>query len=1205
MSDFISSDHHLNQQRWSDLNVEVSPFRSAFEHAAIGMVLSDMDGRCLAANRAFCDMVGYAEDELLQMEFAQITHPDDLPENLRLGHQLLSGEISTFRLEKRYFHKQGHTLWGLLSASLVRDSHGLPLYVISQIQDITEWRQAQAALARSEANQRAMLNAMPDVVLQLSRDARVLACHGPVEQVLALPRETLPGRSLGELLTAPQWLLAAEAIERACQTGQLQLVEFTQPLDGRPHFYEGRFTPTSTQDILLLIRDVTQRQLARLAELEQRELAEALRDTAAALSSTLNMDELLDRVLFNLQRVVTHEAADVMLVDADQVAHITRRRGYSDVDGGDMSRAVRFPVITTANLRRMTDSRAPLIIADVRRQPGWVRLPALHWVRSYVGAPLCTKQAVIGFIGLMSSQPDFFNADDAERLQAFAQQAAIAIDNVRLFQAERAQSDLAEALRDTAAALNSTPNLDEVLDRILANASRVVPYDAINIMLLDERRTTARVVRQLGYAERNADAQVAELVIALDTTFGLRYMAESGNVYVVPDTHHAADWVKYPGTYWIRSYVGVPIQIDGRVGGFLNLDSATPGFFTREHATRLQAFADQIATAIRNAQLFDTAQQNLRRLSEVYNASLDLARAGTLPLFYQQLLRSTIRLANSQAAALLLYDGEQHLVVTAVDGLPERLLGERIPLGSGVNGRAAEMRRILQVHDYRTFEDQLALMRDLPLGGVIVLPLIWQDRLVGTLSVYDHEPRVYNERDVRTLSLFATLAAIAVEQRRAAADAEARETEARLLSARLSNAQEQERARIAGLLHDTLGTHLVTLQRNTEMIRSSLGSEAAPQYLAANLDLLQRAHALVRDLAADLDSRVLVDLGLVPAVRQYIDRLRATTGLKIDLHVTGSIRRLSHDMERIAFRGLQEALTNALRHAQASEIVAQLHLDADSLRLTVQDNGRGFDPLSQSHGTELGLPQLRRQVEALKGELMLESAPGAGTMVVVQLPVQMQRAADPSRARVLIVDDHEMMRHGLRDMLAATDDLACIGEASTSEEAIRLVEQLRPDVITMDVKLPDSNGIDTARRALRLLPRTRVVMLTYHDDETYLDQAMQAGAAGYLLKSDHSRVILAGLRAVLGGETFISPTLAEKWAILKARPATTSPVDLLTARERQVLQLLASGLANQQIHDALGISVRTVEVHRRNIMDKLGYRNTPQLIQFALQHGLV
>jgi PAS domain S-box-containing protein len=487
MSDFISSDHHLNQQRWSDLNVEVSPFRSAFEHAAIGMVLSDMDGRCLAANRAFCEMVGYSEDELLQMEFAQITHPDDLPENLRLGHQLLSGEISTFRLEKRYFHKQGHTLWGLLSASLVRDSHGLPLYVISQIQDITEWRQAQAALARSEANQRAMLNAMPDVVLQLGRDARVLACHGPVEQVLALPRAALLGRSLDELLTAPQWQLAAEAIERAHQTGQLQMMEFTQQLHGRPRFYEGRFTTTSTQDILLLIRDVTQRQLARLAELEQRELAEALRDTAAALSSTLNMDELLDRVLLNLQRVVTHEAADVMLVDADQVAHITRRRGYSDVDGGDMSRAVRFPVVTTTNLRRMTDSRAPLIIADVRHQPGWVQLPALHWVRSYVGAPLCTKQAVIGFIGLMSSQSDFFNADDAERLQAFAQQAAIAIDNVRLFQAERAQSDLAEALRDTAAALNSTLNLDEVLDRILANASRVVPYDAINIMLLDER----------------------------------------------------------------------------------------------------------------------------------------------------------------------------------------------------------------------------------------------------------------------------------------------------------------------------------------------------------------------------------------------------------------------------------------------------------------------------------------------------------------------------------------------------------------------------------------------------------------------------------------------------------------------------------------------------------------------------------------------
>jgi len=247
----------------------------------------------------------------------------------------------------------------------------------------------------------------------------------------------------------------------------------------------------------------------------------------------------------------------------------------------------------------MAETARPLVIDDVRAWPGWNALPKLNWVRSYVGAPIITKQAVIGFIGLMSSQLSYFTRQHAEQLQAFAQQAAIAIDNVRLFQAERAQSDLAEALRDTAAALNSTLNLDEVLDRILANASRVVPYDAINIMLIDGPRATARVVRQLGYAERGIDSQITQITVPLASVFGFRYMADTGRIYVVPDTRRAPDWVSFPATAWIRSYIGVPFQIDGQVGGFLNLDSATPEFFTHEHAARLRAFADHGTLEVR------------------------------------------------------------------------------------------------------------------------------------------------------------------------------------------------------------------------------------------------------------------------------------------------------------------------------------------------------------------------------------------------------------------------------------------------------------------------------------------------------------------------------------------------------------------------------------------------------------------------------
>jgi two-component system, NarL family, response regulator NreC len=196
------------------------------------------------------------------------------------------------------------------------------------------------------------------------------------------------------------------------------------------------------------------------------------------------------------------------------------------------------------------------------------------------------------------------------------------------------------------------------------------------------------------------------------------------------------------------------------------------------------------------------------------------------------------------------------------------------------------------------------------------------------------------------------------------------------------------------------------------------------------------------------------------------------------------------------------------------------------------------------------------------------------------------------------------MRQGLRHILAATDDFVCVGEANDGHEALLQAEVYQPDVILMDVKLPGGSGIETTRQLARRHSRARVIIYTYHDDETYLEQAMQAGAKGYLLKSDPNLLLLTALRTVQAGETFISPALADKWATLQHRPNGGDPIAALSSRERQVLQLVASGQPNLLIAERLKISVRTAEVHRRNIMDKLGVKNAAALIKFAMEHGV-
>jgi PAS domain S-box-containing protein len=1085
MQDPILDNQPFTDQSWSTKRADTSPFRSAFEYAAIGMVLADTDGVCLAANRVFCEMVGYTEEELQQLEFVRITHPDDLPENLRLGQQLIRGEIESFRYEKRYIHKAGHFIWTLLSASIVRDGYGHPLYIISQIQDITERKRAEAA------------------------------------------------------------------------------------------------------------------------EREHRELAEALRDTAEVLSSTRNLDELLDRILENARRIVPHDLGLILLIDDRQQAYVARGRNYLNQAEPEFWSDVRFSVNETANLHIMAEIRKPLIIADVHHYPGWIWIADTYRVRSYVGVPVCIEDQAIGFISLCSAESDFFTRQHAEKLQALAQQATVAIKNARVFAAEQRQVDMVEALRETAAALNSTLDLNEVFDLILTNAARVVPYDAINIMLLDDHGEAA-VVRSRGYDVRGIADWVQALKIPAQTVAGLRQIVHTHDPYRVPDIQADQHWVGFPEMSWLRSYLGIPIRVKGQVVGFLNFDSATPNFYTVEHARHAQAFADQVAVAMQNARSYQAIQRNVNRLTLLHQVGVELAKTQTAPQLHQQLVRTAMLLAEADAGVLLLYDQITHLIITALENFPPELLGRSVTLGHGLNGRAAQLRQVQTIADYADFADRLALFEPFQVGAVVALPLVWQDRLVGTVSVFYETPRQFDQEDLHTLDLFATLAAAALEQRRAMAEAQAREAEARSLSNRLTTAQEEERARIAGLLHDSIGSQLTIIQKNSEALRDLLPTEAqAAAYLKANLELLQQTHQYVRHLAMDLNAKALADFGLAPAARQYVDRLCASTGLSIKLHITGQVRRLPAEVERIAFRGLQEALTNTLRHAHATEIAAQLHLGHRTLRLTVQDNGRGFDQTRPQQGTALGLPYLRRQVEGRGGEFFVESSPGNGVVLALHVPLHAAPDNMTRRAQVLVVDDHEMVRQGLRQLLAQSHDFVCVAEAADGHAALRQAEQHEPKLIIMDVKLPSGNGLETTRQLMKRTPRPRVIIYTYHDDETYLEQALLAGAQGYVLKSDPNQLILTALRAVNAGDLFISPTLADKWEQLQTRPIISNPLDTLSSRERQVLQLVASGQPNQRIATRLGISVRTVEVHRRNIMDKIGVKNTAQLIKFAVEHNLI
>src|SRR5271154_2027185 len=206
--------------------------------------------------------------------------------------------------------------------------------------------------------------------------------------------------------------------------------------------------------------------------------------------------------------------------------------------------------------------------------------------------------------------------------------------------------------------------------------------------------------------------------------------------------------------------------------------------------------------------------------------------------------------------------------------------------------------------------------------------------------------------------------------------------------------------------------------------------------------------------------------------------------------------------------------------------------------------------------------------------------------------------------RVLLADDHAMVRKGFRLILEGQPDMEIAGEAGNGREAVEQAEKLQPDIVVMDVTMPELNGIEATRRITTAAPRARVLALSMHKDSVYVREILRAGARGYLLKDSIDSDLVNAVRAVAKGEGYLSPGVSD--AVLSDyRRHVTDPLDLLTSREREVLQLIAEGKTNKEIATSLTLSVYTVEAHRGRLMEKLNLHSTGELVRFAVRSGLV
>jgi diguanylate cyclase (GGDEF)-like protein len=338
-------------------------------------------------------------------------------------------------------------------------------------------------------------------------------------------------------------------------------------------------------------------------EAGQRRQAETLQNVLSNLTSDLDLEQVLDNILSNLSTVLPYDSASVFLLNKDILLAVAGR----GCPGADQAIGREFPLQEAEIFQEIQRVRTPLLVPDVAASPLLRRYLTSGEVRSWMGVPLIARGTVIGYLVMESRALGAYSrTDQADLAQAFASHASIAIENARLFRVEREQRQLAEALRDIGSVLSTTLDFDQVLDLLLDQVGRVVPYSVANIMLVENGRV--RVVRTRFHESINpAVAQLLKTsTFSIAPAPNIYYLVDTALPLVVPSVSADADWITSPVP--VRSWVGAPVVDKGRVIACFSLASLEPEYYQKRHSELLSVFAGQAALALQNARLFAEIQ---------------------------------------------------------------------------------------------------------------------------------------------------------------------------------------------------------------------------------------------------------------------------------------------------------------------------------------------------------------------------------------------------------------------------------------------------------------------------------------------------------------------------------------------------------------------------------------------------------------------
>ena len=1014
-------------------------FRKVFDFSPIAISITALeDGRFLDANYAYWDLSGLDSNVALGQTVDELNVRERVDDRVSFVDRIKERR-SIYDAEYLFMDVHGKRKPTLAFYELIQ--LGGEECILSMFYDMSAQRQALQALRQSEARTRALLEAFPDMIVELSLDGLILNMIPPKGMEANMPVASFIGKHVPEVFSESVASQALFAIERTIQTGHMNIFEFEEHMGGITRFMEARLVANSSDSVLMLIRDITQRKWVEtereriIDQLEKNNAEiETMRESLASIVSTFEFSEIIQQILDQIRRVVPYDTASVWRVEAGRQRFIGGRDLPSEIQSD-----LEFVVDQSNSAVPVIHGEVPYILNNaVQDELPDFQIPPHTYVNSWLAIPLKTRGRVIGLIELDGKQKGQFTEHHAELAVTFANQVAIALDNASLFinlqseleQRRRLIEELqitnaeTETLRESAAIVATTLEKDEAIDRVLEQLARVIPFDSASVQLINDNMLQIVSTQGFPLSENEKENQfyINENEPAYPVLMGVKPYVLFDDIQVSFPVFTVAPHDR------IHAWLAVPLKIKGKMIGVIALDGYHVGQFTERHAQLAVTFANQVAITLENATLFTDLQTELKNRKiliaelEIKNTVSETMRESLASILATLEFSEVIQRILDQIQRVVPYDS---VSVWRLENNKQVLIGQRgLPseVGSDLAFEIDERNQALRIFNEELpyiisadvqSESEFTRFREPPHSYIhswLGVPLKARGKIIGLIALDGKQIGQFNENHAQLAVTFADQVSIALENARLFSDLQVELVARKDLIAELES-KNSELERFTYTVSHDLKSPLFT-------IRGFLG------YLEQ--DALSGNHARMKsDMQRITDAtekmqrllNELLELSRVGRLRnesEYVpfeELAREAVELvhgrimqgNIAIRILSDLPMVYGDRQRL-LEVVQNLVDNAAKFmGDQKEPRIEIGQDGEENGkpiLYVQDNGIGISPEHydrvfglfnkldvKTDGTGIGLALVKRIVEVHGGRIWVQSEAGRGSKFCFTLPV--------------------------------------------------------------------------------------------------------------------------------------------------------------------------------------------------------------------------